>query len=36
MVSPEIDDNINIVIEDKDIRIDTYRYGKWCGWSARK
>ncbi|MFX4209941.1 peptide chain release factor 2 [Aliarcobacter butzleri] len=25
MVSPEIDDNINIVIEDKDIRIDTYR-----------
>ncbi|AXX91321.1 peptide chain release factor 2 [Malaciobacter molluscorum LMG 25693] len=25
MVSPEIDDNINIEIEDKDIRIDTYR-----------
>ncbi len=25
MVSPEIDDNIDIVIEDKDIRIDTYR-----------
>ncbi len=25
MVSPEIDDNINIIIEDKDIRIDTYR-----------
>jgi len=25
MVSPEIDDNINIVIEDKDIRVDTYR-----------
>lgn len=25
MVSPEIDDNINIVVEDKDIRIDTYR-----------
>ncbi len=25
MVSPEIDDNINITIEDKDIRIDTYR-----------
>ena len=25
MVSPEIDDNINIVIEDRDIRIDTYR-----------
>jgi len=25
MVSPEIDDNINIVIEDKDIRIDSYR-----------
>ncbi len=25
VVSPEIDDNINIVIEDKDIRIDTYR-----------
>lgn len=25
MVSPEIDDDINIVIEDKDIRIDTYR-----------
>jgi peptide chain release factor 2 len=24
-VSPEIDDDINIVIEDKDIRIDTYR-----------
>ncbi|MDR1523057.1 MAG: peptide chain release factor 2 [Endomicrobium sp.] len=24
-VIPEIDDNINIVIEDKDIRIDTYR-----------
>lgn len=24
-VSPEIDDNIDIVIEDKDIRIDTYR-----------
>ena len=24
-VSPEIDDNINIVIEDKDIRVDTYR-----------
>jgi len=25
MVSPEIDDEIDIVIEDKDIRIDTYR-----------
>lgn len=25
MVSPEIDDNINIIIEDKDIRVDTYR-----------
>ncbi|MDQ7042563.1 MAG: peptide chain release factor 2 [Sulfurimonas sp.] len=25
MVSPEIDDDINIIIEDKDIRIDTYR-----------
>ncbi|HIP11390.1 MAG TPA: peptide chain release factor 2 [Arcobacter sp.] len=25
MVSPEVDDNIDIVIEDKDIRIDTYR-----------
>lgn len=25
MVSPEIDDNINIVVEDRDIRIDTYR-----------
>lgn len=25
MVSPEIDDNINIEIEDKDIRVDTYR-----------
>ncbi len=25
MVSPEVDDNINIVIEDKDIRVDTYR-----------
>jgi len=25
MVSPEIDDNINIEIDDKDIRIDTYR-----------
>jgi peptide chain release factor 2 len=25
MVSPEIDDDINIEIEDKDIRIDTYR-----------
>ena len=25
MVSPEIDDNIDITIEDKDIRIDTYR-----------
>jgi peptide chain release factor 2 len=25
LVSPEIDDDINIVIEDKDIRIDTYR-----------
>ncbi|WP_121627568.1 peptide chain release factor 2 [Poseidonibacter antarcticus] len=25
MVSPEIDDNIDIVVEDKDIRIDTYR-----------
>jgi len=25
MVSPEIEDDINIVIEDKDIRIDTYR-----------
>ncbi len=25
MVSPEIDDNIDIQIEDKDIRIDTYR-----------
>jgi peptide chain release factor 2 len=24
-VSPELDDNINIVIEDKDLRIDTYR-----------
>jgi len=25
IVSPEIDDDINIVIEDKDIRVDTYR-----------
>jgi peptide chain release factor 2 len=25
MVSPEVDDNIAIVIEDKDLRIDTYR-----------
>jgi peptide chain release factor 2 len=25
MVSPEVDDNINIEIEDKDLRIDTYR-----------
>lgn len=25
MVSPEVDDNIDITIEDKDIRIDTYR-----------
>ncbi len=25
MVSPEVDDDINIVIEDKDIRVDTYR-----------
>jgi peptide chain release factor 2 len=25
MVSPEVDDDINITIEDKDIRIDTYR-----------
>lgn len=25
MVSPEIDDDINIVVEDKDIRVDTYR-----------
>ncbi len=25
MVSPEIDDNIDIVIDDKDLRIDTYR-----------
>jgi peptide chain release factor 2 len=25
VVSPEIDDNIDIVIEDKDIRVDTYR-----------
>ncbi|MBL0707836.1 MAG: peptide chain release factor 2 [Sulfurimonas sp.] len=25
VVSPEIDDDINIVIEDKDIRVDTYR-----------
>ena len=25
MVSPEVDDDINIVIEDRDIRIDTYR-----------
>ena len=25
MVSPEVDDDIDIVIEDKDIRIDTYR-----------
>ena len=25
MVSPEIDDDIDIVVEDKDIRIDTYR-----------
>jgi peptide chain release factor 2 len=25
MVSPEIDDDINIVVEDRDIRIDTYR-----------
>jgi peptide chain release factor 2 len=24
-VSPEIDDNVNIVIDDKDLRIDTYR-----------
>ena len=28
MVSPEIDDDINIVIEDKDIRVDTYRSTK--------
>ena len=25
MVSPEVDDDINIVIEDKEIRVDTYR-----------
>lgn len=25
MVSPEVDDNIDIVIEDRDIRVDTYR-----------
>ncbi|MCX6075717.1 MAG: peptide chain release factor 2 [Campylobacterales bacterium] len=25
MVSPEVDDDINIVVEDKDIRVDTYR-----------
>ena len=25
MVSPEVDDNIDITIEDKDIRVDTYR-----------
>jgi len=25
MVSPEVDEDINIVIEDKDIRVDTYR-----------
>jgi len=25
MVSPEVDDNIDIVVEEKDIRIDTYR-----------
>jgi peptide chain release factor 2 len=25
LVSPEVDDNIDIIIEDKDIRIDTYR-----------
>ncbi len=25
MVSPEVDDNINIEIEDRDIRVDTYR-----------
>jgi len=25
MVSPEVDDDINIVIEDKDLRVDTYR-----------
>ncbi len=25
MVSPEVDDNIDIIIEDKDIRIDSYR-----------
>jgi peptide chain release factor 2 len=25
MVSPEVDDDIDIVIEDKDIRVDTYR-----------
>ncbi len=25
MVSPEVDDDINITIEDKDIRVDTYR-----------
>lgn len=25
MVSPEVDDDINIVIEEKDIRVDTYR-----------
>lgn len=25
LVSPEVDDNIDIVIEDKDIRVDTYR-----------
>ncbi|MDA7816966.1 peptide chain release factor 2 [Sulfurimonas sp.] len=25
MVSPEVDDNINITLEDKDLRIDTYR-----------
>lgn len=35
-VYPEIDDDIEIVIDEKDLRIDTYRSIIWCWRSTRK